>query len=308
LNGYLARDVLQNISILGVSEQSAVIRDPNNHEEERTMIAQSELQEYVDEIRRDVCSRCVERPEGGPPCVPLGKPCGIELHLPQLVDSVRQVHSDLIAPYLECNRGHICSTCAYLESDHCPCPMDSLAVLLIEAVEAVDRRRAHRERGRQLTAALPGSDRPDMAAITHAFEQAVATWTGCDWPTVFGRSELNLQDWTAAEAETKAVETAGLEMGNDWQAAAEWLTEVEQRAEKAEAEAALAVTAANAGAWLEAVKHARRAWSLEFNTGRPLRHHPPTWQPLYEVIETTARMRLHPDTRIQIDLPKFPGT
>jgi hypothetical protein len=271
------------------------------------MIAESELQEYLDEIRRNVCSCCVEHPDGGPPCAPLGKPCGIELHLPQLVDSVREVHSDLIAPYLESNRRHICSSCAYQHSDHCPCPMDTLAVLLIEAVETVDRRRAHRDRGRQLTAALPRSGRPDMKEIAHAFEQAVGTWTGCDWPTVFGPSKLNLQDWTASEAETKAVETAGLERGDDWLVAAKWLERVEQRAEKAEAEAALAVAAANADAWPEAVQHARQAWSLEFHTGRPLRHHPPTWQHLYEVIETTARIRLNPDTRIQIGLHNLPG-
>jgi len=264
------------------------------------MIAEADLQEYLDEIRQEVCSRCVERPPAGPPCGPLGKPCGIELHLPQLVQSVREVHSDLIAPYLACNRGHVCTTCSYLDSEHCPCPMDTLAVLLIEAVETVDRRRAHRDSGRRLTAALPGSGRPDMAEIVHAFEDAVGTWTGCDWPTVFGRSALNLQDWTAGEAETKAVETAGIEKGVEWEAAAKWLTEVELRAEKAEAEAALAVAAANAGAWPEAVKHARRAWSLEFNTGRPLRHHPPTWQRLYEVIEVTGKVQLDPDTRIQL--------
>ena len=32
------------------------------------MVAECELAEYLDEIRREVCSRCVERPPGGPPC------------------------------------------------------------------------------------------------------------------------------------------------------------------------------------------------------------------------------------------------
>jgi len=105
------------------------------------MIAETELEEYLDEIRRAVCSRCVERPEGGPPCAPLGKPCGVELHLPQLVESVHEVHSSLIAPYLACDREHICTTCANLHSDHCPCPMDTLAVLVVGAIERVDRRR-----------------------------------------------------------------------------------------------------------------------------------------------------------------------
>src|SRR5262249_47776782 len=52
------------------------------------MLTKRELAEYLNEIRREVCSRCVERPPGGPPCAPLGKQCGIEMHLPELIDAV----------------------------------------------------------------------------------------------------------------------------------------------------------------------------------------------------------------------------
>ena len=52
------------------------------------MYSQQQLAEYMDEIRKDVCSRCIERPPGGPPCAPLGKRCGIELNLPQLIDAI----------------------------------------------------------------------------------------------------------------------------------------------------------------------------------------------------------------------------
>jgi hypothetical protein len=107
------------------------------------MLAEAELAEYMAEIRKHVCSRCVERPPGGPPCAPLGKECGIEMHLPQLVETIRSTpRSELIAPYLDRNRASICEHCPRLHSDICPCPMDYLAVLLVEAVEAVDRRRA----------------------------------------------------------------------------------------------------------------------------------------------------------------------
>ena len=105
------------------------------------MVTEAETSEYLDEIRREVCSRCVERPPGGPPCAPLGKDCGIELHLPELIESIRQVHSPGIAPYLDHNRAGICSHCAFLHSSICPCPMDYLSVLLVEAVETVDQRR-----------------------------------------------------------------------------------------------------------------------------------------------------------------------
>jgi hypothetical protein len=111
----------------------------------------TELNEYLDEIRKRVCSHCVERPPGGPPCDVLGKVCGVELHLPKIIEAVHTVDREAdepsrsILPYLVCNRASICARCAYLGSEHCPCPMDYLAVLLVEAVEAVDGRRAVRE-------------------------------------------------------------------------------------------------------------------------------------------------------------------
>ncbi len=109
------------------------------------MLAEVDLEEYRHEIRATVCSRCVERPEGGPPCTSLGKQCGVELHLPQLIDSIRETHSPLIEPYLDHNRCKICQGCLHLHSSICPCPMDYLAVLLVEAVEMVDERRNERK-------------------------------------------------------------------------------------------------------------------------------------------------------------------
>jgi hypothetical protein len=106
------------------------------------MAAAASPQEYLEEIRREVCSHCVEKPPGGPPCEPLGKRCGIEMHLPQLIASVRAVRSRSMVPYTEHNREHICATCPDHYSSICPCPMDYLGVLLVEAIEAVDERRA----------------------------------------------------------------------------------------------------------------------------------------------------------------------
>jgi hypothetical protein len=108
------------------------------------MLTDAERTEYLDEIRNQVCSRCVERPPGGPPCAPLGKECGIEMHLDAVIDAVHRVQSPALEPYLRKNRAVICAHCALLGSDTCPCPMDYLAALLVEAVETVDQRRAGR--------------------------------------------------------------------------------------------------------------------------------------------------------------------
>jgi hypothetical protein len=105
------------------------------------MVTEVQLGEYLDEIRVQVCSRCVERPPGGPPCAPLGKQCGVEMHLPALINAIHEVKSGLIEPYLNNNQLRICEHCALHKTDRCPCPLSDLAVLIVQAVETVDQRR-----------------------------------------------------------------------------------------------------------------------------------------------------------------------
>ena len=100
--------------------------------------------EYLAAIRNYVCSRCVERPPEGPPCFPHGKICGIELHLPEMLDSIHRCNSRSIEPYLDETHAHVCSSCAHRNGEQCPCPMDRLHVLLVEAVEEVDAEFAER--------------------------------------------------------------------------------------------------------------------------------------------------------------------
>jgi hypothetical protein len=253
------------------------------------VLTQTERDEYLEEIRRRVCSVCVERPPGGPPCGPLGKPCGIELHLAQLIESVREVHSPLIEPYLEHNRHEVCETCVYhRDSRFCPCPMDSLIVLLVEAVEEVERRR--QERG-PVEEGLGGSAEEgaaSLAEILRAYDQATGCWTGCDWPTRFGTTEQDLNGCTPEEARRRAGAALEPEAA-DWEMAALWLARVQATAARAETEAALAVKAAQAGDWPEALAHARQAQALEFASGRALwRDKPPTWGPFFRAVQAAA--------------------
>jgi hypothetical protein len=104
------------------------------------MVTALECAEYLEELRKQVCSRCVERPPEGPPCLPLGKECGVETHLPELIEAVRHVHSGLMEPYQQQTRCEICEHCKLLHSDVCPCPMDYLMPLIVDAIETVDRR------------------------------------------------------------------------------------------------------------------------------------------------------------------------
>jgi hypothetical protein len=102
----------------------------------------AELDEYMAEIRQQVCSHCIERPPGGPPCAPHGKRCGVELHLPQIVEIAHRTHSRAIDPYVERFHLDICAHCGNRETRQCPCPLEPLLLLAIEAIETVDERRA----------------------------------------------------------------------------------------------------------------------------------------------------------------------
>jgi hypothetical protein len=132
------------------------------------MVAAAEAQEYLAMIRENVCRYCPERPAGGPPCLPLGKACGVELHLTELIDSIHEVRSGLIAPYIENNQNKICAHCAFLHSSVCPCPMERLAVLVVEAVETVDDELQQREWLERLLA----GEAPDDGSSTEAVAPA----------------------------------------------------------------------------------------------------------------------------------------
>jgi hypothetical protein len=101
------------------------------------------LDEYLLELRAQVCSRCIERPEGGPPCGPLGKQCGIELRLPEFIDAVHAVNSVRIDPYIDSLHERVCEDCQSSTSSQCPCPLKSLLLLAVEAIETVDNRHKH---------------------------------------------------------------------------------------------------------------------------------------------------------------------
>jgi hypothetical protein len=105
------------------------------------MNTELDYQEYLDEIREQVCSRCIERPAGGPPCAPLGKRCGIELNLNRLVDAVHTVHCNSVDPYIPVFHDHVCAQCINQPTSQCPCPLEYLLLLTVEAIETVDERR-----------------------------------------------------------------------------------------------------------------------------------------------------------------------
>jgi hypothetical protein len=100
-----------------------------------------EYDEYLVALREQVCSRCIERRADCPPCSPHGKGCGIELHVPELVQICRSTDSMLMETYVNKLHDTICMNCAEKDTPNCPCPLSYLLLLAVEAVERVEFRR-----------------------------------------------------------------------------------------------------------------------------------------------------------------------
>jgi hypothetical protein len=110
-----------------------------------TLPPTEDYSEYVTALRERVCSRCIARQPGTPPCAPHGVVCGIEIHVPKLVGICRSTDSDQMDTYINKLHDEICAECAYRTAPICPCPLDYLLELAVEAVEAVESRRAGRQ-------------------------------------------------------------------------------------------------------------------------------------------------------------------
>ena len=119
-------------------------------------------------------------------------------------------------------------------------------------------------------------------AAEQAFERARGTWTGCDWPTAFGYTGLDLNGITSHQALLLSRATAG-EEASDWREAVHWLRLVEADAEAAEEAARWAVALAARGDLAGAVRESRVACDLE------ARYHPvAVWADLRDLLEAAA--------------------
>ena len=108
------------------------------------MSADPRLREYMKAVRSRVCEHCTERPLGGPPCLPLGKWCGVEINFPELVEAVQQQTSDRIEPYAQSLHQRVCRDCINRSLDECPCPLEKLLPSAVQAIEEVAQQRRAR--------------------------------------------------------------------------------------------------------------------------------------------------------------------
>lgn len=124
--------------------------------------------------------------------------------------------------------------------------------------------------------------RVPFESIDRAYQVGRGGWAGCDWPTAFGETSLDLNGITSHQALLMARATAGAE-ATDWREAVGWLRLVEVDAEVAESAARGALEHARRGDLSAAVREARAAYDLEAQY-----HAVPVWSRLRDVLESAG--------------------
>lgn len=107
-------------------------------------------QDYLEAIRERVCPVCMDSVMHGPRFVrcglPMNRKCPVELYLPQVVEVVASVDSQLMTDYVATLREKVCAFCENSEGDFCAlrlradCALDRYFMLVAEAVQSVDTR------------------------------------------------------------------------------------------------------------------------------------------------------------------------
>jgi len=115
-----------------------------------TKAADPRCQEYLDVIRRRVCAVCLDGRDDKS-CGLSGRACAIESHLPQLVGALSSVESTKLLDYETAIRAQVCTECQHQDAagrcelrDEGSCALDAYLMLVLDAVEEVNLRRAAR--------------------------------------------------------------------------------------------------------------------------------------------------------------------
>ena len=112
--------------------------------------ADARSQEYLDAIRKNVCAVCLDGRDDRS-CGLSGRVCAIEAQLPRLVSALCSVSSSKLEDYEAALREQVCSACQQQDAagrcelrDHGDCALDAYLLLVLDAVDEVNLRRAAR--------------------------------------------------------------------------------------------------------------------------------------------------------------------
>ncbi|WP_442505690.1 hypothetical protein SH528x_004490 [Novipirellula sp. SH528] len=124
----------------------------------------------------------------------------------------------------------------------------------------------------------------DSLTFKEALHQAKSLWIGCQWPTQFGSSRLNLEGLRSRQAGMAEKATRG-EESRCWGHAAIWLVTVERDAALAEELGEQALRASEAGDRILAHSLLREAVAIEQKYREPI-----VYQPILKLFEQSISL------------------
>lgn len=102
---------------------------------------------YLDSIRENICSICVDSSETGKCLLTKQEICAVEKYLPGIVDIVHSIQSNNIADYINLLKGKICSYCRLQDKfgncalrDDVNCSLDRYFPHIVETIKRVDKK------------------------------------------------------------------------------------------------------------------------------------------------------------------------
>lgn len=104
--------------------------------------------EYLAEVKSRICKLCADASDEGLCAISGSGACMVERHLPKIIQVAYIVESTELRDYVASFREHVCVECQKDGAVHCSsrdeglCGMDKYFPLVVEAVDAVNRRHA----------------------------------------------------------------------------------------------------------------------------------------------------------------------
>jgi hypothetical protein len=144
------------------------------------MDGRTEYAEYLAEAREQICEPCRAEVPGATPFRARCRYCGIELRLPELVESIHDAADALTEFGPAPDPLTVCARCPCLDGGICPCPAAFRTVELVRVVKAVDERRRQRDAVRRLLRRQERHGAVPVAAIIRAYERTTGACVCCD--------------------------------------------------------------------------------------------------------------------------------
>lgn len=104
-----------------------------------------EKQEYLDEIRERICSKCVDGDGKGNCLISKNAECAVVRFFPQILEVVHSTYATSMEPYEAALRNKVCGACVHQSSDGTcsmrdgvDCSLDRYFPMIVQMIEELE--------------------------------------------------------------------------------------------------------------------------------------------------------------------------